>query len=137
MSRPKKILLVDDDRDFLESNRIMLEACGYEIQTAENGKEAIAAAVKMIPDLMILDVMMTYDTEGLDVAREVRTHPELNAMKILMVSGIAHLKKLEKMPKPDEQWLPVDRVLEKPIEPSTLMAELEKLLADKTQAERS
>mgnify|MGYP006303979667 CR=1 FL=1 len=122
------ILIVDDNEDFLESNRFMLEAFDYCVYTARDGKEAVSRALEVKPDLMILDIMMTYETEGFAVAREVRARPELRDMKILMVSGIASEKKLSGMPDPDRQWLPVERVLEKPIEPSALMAEIRKCM---------
>jgi CheY-like chemotaxis protein len=128
MSEVKTILLVDDDVDFVESNTVMLEAFGYRVISATDGSRALALASAEHPDLMILDIMMTYDTEGFDVAREVRSRPELRDMKILMVSGIVSEKKLGGMPKPDGQWLPVERVLEKPIDPPKLIAEVQRLL---------
>ncbi len=129
MAEQRTILLVDDDEEFTESNREMLEAFGYRVVTAPNGSEGIAAALRERPDLMVLDIMMTYDTEGLDVAREIRTHPELSGMKILLVSGIVREKKLGAMPQPDAQWLPVERTMEKPIDPPKFIAEIERLLA--------
>lgn len=127
---PKKVLLVDDDEGFVASNRDMLEVLGYEVGTASNGAEALEQAMRLKPDLMILDVMMTYDTEGFDVARKMRSIPELANMKILLVSGIVSAKNLPKAAQPDENWLPVERVLEKPIDPPKLIGEIEKLIGD-------
>jgi CheY-like chemotaxis protein len=128
MADQKTILLVDDDEEFTASNREMLEAFGYRVLTACNGTEGVATAQREQPDLMILDMMMTYDTEGLDVARAIRANQSLSSMKILMVSGIVSEKKLSAMPKPDPQWLPVERTLEKPIDPPRLIAEVQRLL---------
>ncbi|MBD3243685.1 MAG: response regulator [Chitinivibrionales bacterium] len=127
---PKKVLIVDDDEGFVASNRDMLEVLGYEVGTASNGAEALEQAMALKPDLMILDVMMTYDTEGFDVARKMRSIPELAGMKILLVSGIVSAKNLPKAAQPDEQWLPVERVLEKPIDPPKLIGEIEKLIGN-------
>ncbi len=127
---PKKVLIVDDDEGFVASNRDMLEVLGYEVATAANGAEALEQATTLKPDLMILDVMMTYDTEGFDVARKMRSIPELAGMKILLVSGIVSAKNLPRAAQPDEQWLPVERVLEKPIDPPKLIGEIEKLIGD-------
>jgi CheY-like chemotaxis protein len=128
MADQKTILLVDDDEEFTASNREMLEAFGYRVLTACNGAEGVATAQHERPDLMILDMMMTYDTEGLDVARAIRANQSLSSMKILIVSGIVSEKKLSAMPKPDPQWLPVERTLEKPIDPPRLIAEVQRLL---------
>ena len=64
-----KVLLVDDDVDFVEATKIVLESNGYEAATAYNGKEGIAKAKEAKPDAIILDVMMTHKTEGFDTAQ--------------------------------------------------------------------
>ena len=125
-----KILLIDDDEGFLESNRELLEAMEYDVRTASNGSDGFALALEYRPDLVILDVMMTYDTEGFDVARKIRSHPDLRNVKMLMVSGIVRDKKLTGPPKPDADWLPVDRILEKPIDPPKLLSEVKRLLLE-------
>lgn len=128
MTGVKTILIIDDDELFLESNREMLEAFGYRVCTAVNGTEGLALAKEHAPDLIILDIMMTYDTEGMDVARQIKQQPDTAATPIVMVSGIVSEKKLSAPPRPDREWLPVERVLEKPIAPRRLIAEVEKQL---------
>ena len=77
----KKVLIIDDDADFVESVENLLEARGYEVVSASNGKEGIEVAGKEKPNLIILDVMMTTKDEGFNVARklnemeEVKEHP--------------------------------------------------------------
>ena len=56
--RPKRILLVDDDQEIIESMRVALEAKGYEVLVARNGNEGLATAEQEDPDLVILDMMM-------------------------------------------------------------------------------
>ena len=128
MPEPKKILLVDDDKSFVESNTDLLEAYGYEIFSAYDGASGLETAIREHPDLMVLDVMMAHETEGFEIARKVREVPELNKMKVLLVSGITREKKLGYKLEPDSTWLPVDRVMEKPIDPARFIAEVEKLL---------
>jgi len=70
MGGAKRILIVDDDESFAESNRDLLEAYGCEVVTAKNGTDGLALAKQIRPDLMILDVMMTTETEGFEVARK-------------------------------------------------------------------
>jgi two-component system, OmpR family, alkaline phosphatase synthesis response regulator PhoP len=127
MATPKKrILIVDDDADWVESNRLLLESNGYEVLTACDGASGLARARKEHPDLMILDVMMATDTEGFEVSRKIPETPELRKMPILLVTGIRREKKLAFGFEPDPTWLPVTQVLEKPVEPKALLEEIKK-----------
>lgn len=127
MASPKKrILIVDDDIEYVESNKELLEASGYEVLTAHNGKDGLELAKKHKPDLMILDVMMATNTEGFEVARKVPHSPELKGMHILLVTGVRREMSLPFKVHPDETWLPVDKVFEKPINPQDLLDEIKK-----------
>jgi len=128
MSETKKILLVDDDKSFVESNTDLLEAYGYEICTAYDGASGFNIALREKPDLMVLDVMMAHETEGFEIAQKIRKEPELKNMKVLLVSGITRQMNLQYKLEPNDSWLPVDRVMEKPIDPARFIAEVEKLL---------
>lgn len=132
MSEPKKILLVDDDVSFVESNKDLLEACGYEIYTAHDGAAGLALAKEIKPDLMILDVMMATNTEGFEVARKIPQDPELRRIRVLLVTGVTKALNLPFGFEPDASWLPVERVLEKPIDPKRLISEVERILSQNT-----
>jgi len=67
----KRILLVDDEIDFLQLLKARLEANGYSVVTAMNGKEALEKFKREKPDALILDVMMP-EINGLEVLREIR-----------------------------------------------------------------
>jgi len=131
MSKPKKILLVDDDKAFVESNTDLLEAYDYKISVAYDGASGFETAMREHPDLMVLDVMMAHETEGFEIAQKTRKFPELKDMKILLVSGITRQTDFPRKLEPNNTWLPVDRVMEKPIDPARFIAEVEKLLEDK------
>ena len=127
MADPKRrILIVDDDIEYVESNKELLEAGGYEVLTAHDGKSGFELAKKEKPDLMILDVMMATKTEGFDVARKIPSSPELKEMQVLLVTGVRREMNLPFHVEPDDTWLPVDKVFEKPIEPQTLLDEIKK-----------
>jgi CheY-like chemotaxis protein len=128
MSTPKKILIVDDDREFAESNRDLLEAYGYEVHMAHDGASGLELARRLRPDVMILDVMMATDTEGFEIARKVPESPELKDTKVLLVTGIVKALHLPAGLRPDDTWLPVQRVLEKPIPPDRLVKEVNRIL---------
>ena len=120
----KRILLVDDDEDFVESNADLLEAEGYEVLCAYDGANGLELAKKEKPDLMLLDVMMARSTEGFDISRRVSQTPGLRDMKVLLVTGIAKAMHLPFQLFPDKRWLPVGRILEKPISPDRLLKEI-------------
>ena len=74
--RDIRILLVDDDPDILEIIAYNLKAVGYQISTAENGSKALKKAIKEIPNLIILDVMMP-EIDGIQACERLRAVPEL------------------------------------------------------------
>lgn len=68
----KKILIIDDDPDYVEATVTLLEAKGFTVASAENGAKGLASAKADPPDLIILDVMMTSNTEGFETARAIK-----------------------------------------------------------------
>ncbi len=137
MDESKKIIVVDDDVEFVESYRDLLEAHGYVVFAAHDGRSGFETACRERPDLMILDVMMGTATEGFEVARMVRNEPLLSEMKVLLVTGVSKAMDLPFRLEPDDSWLPVNRVLEKPILPKKLITEIEKALQCEAEPERN
>ena len=84
--RDIKILLVDDDADIIEIVQYNLLQEGYQIFTASNGKEAIAAAKKELPHLIIMDVMMPV-MDGMEACEQIRLLPELQNVIITFLSA--------------------------------------------------
>ena len=124
----KRILLVDDDQDFVASVSEWLKANGFDVTVALDGASGIEKARQLKPDLMILDVMMATDTEGIEVSRKIAEIPELRSMPVVLLTGIRKAKNLPFSLSPDENWLPVKIVIEKPVPPETLLKEIRKLL---------
>jgi CheY-like chemotaxis protein len=120
----KRILIVDDDRDLVQSIEDILST-QYDVLKAYNGTEGLELAKKERPDLMILDVMMDTDTEGFDVSRAIKDDPDLKGLKIIMLTAITSEKNLPFKFEPDDTWLPVATVLEKPLAPDALLKEVE------------
>jgi len=120
----KRILIVDDDEAFVESNMDLLETEGYEVLSACDGASGLELAKKEKPDLMILDVMMGWSTEGFDISRKISQTPRLRGMAVLLVTGIAKEMQWPFQLFPDEEWLPVDKILEKPVPPERLLQEI-------------
>ena len=128
MSEQTKVLLVDDDADFVESTSALLEAHNYSVVSAYDGKAGFQKAQDETPDLLLLDVMMSTKTEGFDVARQIARHEELKNMPVILLTGIRNDMNLPYGFEPDEEWLPVYTVMEKPVQPDKLINTIEELL---------
>lgn len=127
-AKKKRILLVDDDQDFVAATRGVLEGSGYEVATAPDGAKGFDLARKMKPNLMLLDVMMTTTTEGMDLSRKMHDTPECKGIPIIMLTGIRKAMDINFGFEPDETWLPVKAVLEKPVPPRKLLDEIAKYI---------
>ena len=127
-SDKKRILIVDDDKNFVKSVHDLLETEGYQVFEAYDGNEGLELARKERPDLMILDVMMSHNTEGFEVSRQITKFPELQDMYVIMLTGITKEMNLPFKFEPDETLLPVSTVLEKPVAPGELLKEIRERL---------
>lgn len=123
-----KILVVDDDVDFVNATSTLLRAKKYTVVSAPNGEEGYTKAKAEVPDLMLLDVMMTHDAEGFEIARRLKEDPATKAIPIIMITGIRKEKGLPFGFEPDDDWLPVKAVLEKPVKPDELLKKIEEML---------
>jgi len=83
-----KILLVEDDISLREVYTARLQAENFQISVASNGEEALATAVKEMPDLVILDVMMPR-ISGFDVLDILRSTPETAKVKVIMMTALS------------------------------------------------
>ncbi|MFI5368577.1 MAG: response regulator transcription factor [Spirochaetia bacterium] len=117
----KYILIVDDDKDVFESMKIVLEAEGYRVDWATNGSEALQKAKAAKPDLMILDVMMNSDDEGFQVTYKMKQDGELSCIPIVMVTSVGSRTGFSFDRARDEDFLPVNEFLEKPVDPRVLV----------------
>lgn len=129
------ILVVEDDLDIFEAVRIVLEARGFSVSRAKNRAETGAELERERPSLIILDVILDTETEGFQIAYDLRTPSRslyaCHDIPIIMMTAIGQLRGMHFSPEKDEAFLPVDVFLEKPVPPSVLMAEIERLLAAK------
>ncbi len=126
MKKKKHVLLVDDDADLVETYRIVLEKEGYRVTSACNGEEGLKKAQGEMPDLIVLDVMMSTHSEGFEVARELRRIARTKKIPILMLTSVNATVPFKF--EADETWLPVDRFVEKPLTPKSLIKEVSGML---------
>lgn len=114
-----KILIVDDDPDFVLVCRTILEEEGYEVGEAANGSIALKTIRQEPPDLVLLDVMMSTTLEGVDVSKEIESDPDLSGIPIVMVSSIATTEYA--MDFPDDEPIPIEAWISKPVQPAVLL----------------
>jgi len=124
----KKVLIVDDDIDFIEANKALLEDAGYNVTYALNGEDGLKAALNDRPNLIVLDVMMTTMGEGFDVARELRKNPDTKKIPLIMLTAINQKSGFPWKYDSDETWVPVDIFLEKPLKAGDLLQNVQRLL---------
>ena len=123
-----KILVVDDDADFVDATATLLRAKGYTVVSAPCGEDGYTKARSEKPDLLLLDVMMAHDSEGFEIARRLREDPATKTIAVIMITGIRKAMGLPFGFDPDEAWLPVRAVLEKPVKPEELLRKIEEAL---------
>ncbi len=124
-----KILIVDDDPDYVNVLKTILESEQYTVVTASDRTEGMEKIRAEKPDLTILDVMMSTWQDGFEMSRELKKDAEFKNMPVLMLTAVEQRSGIGfKSTAGDPTWLPVDAFLDKPVEPQVLLEEIKKLL---------
>ena len=123
-----KILIVDDDPDFVEYTRAVLEAADYRIVSAGNSDQGMLMVAREKPDLVVLDVIMSSVLDGLSLSQRMADDPELKHIPIVMVTSIANTDYLALFP--TDESIHIDAFLTKPIAPAELVRQIKRLLHD-------
>ena len=122
----KRILVVDDDPIFVKSTTAILEAHGYQVDSASNREEGLAKMNEQTPDLVLLDVMMDWVLDGVSISREMMAQRELRRIPVIMVTSIRGSEYRGVFPQ--DEYLHIDSWLNKPCPPDKLVAEVQKVL---------
>lgn len=121
-----KILVVDDDPDFVEITSIILENNGYDVVSASDSNEAIEKMRSEKPDLVLLDIMMSQPLDGVEVSKKMLEDDNLKKVPIIVVSSITDSPHLAEFP--SNEYLPLDDWITKPAQPEDLLAKINKYL---------
>lgn len=121
------ILVVDDDPDFVEYMRAVLESNEYRVTSAGNSEEGMLALLREKPDLVVLDVIMSSVLDGLSMSRQIAEDPNLNHVPVVMVTSIANTDYLALFP--TDESIHIDAFLTKPIAPAELLRQVQRLVA--------
>ena len=127
-----KIMIVDDDPDYINVVKTILEREQYTVVTAGDKTEGMEKIRTEKPDLAILDVMMNAWQDGFEMSRQLKKDPQFKNMPVLMLTAVENRTGIGfKSTAGDPTWLPVDVFLDKPVEPEVLLSEVKKLLSNK------
>jgi len=120
------LLVVDDDRDFVDVTRAILAKAGYGVNYASNGEEALKIMRQTKPDMVLLDVMMATPLEGVGVARQMAADPALKSIPIVMISSIDSSQYRSALP--DDMHIPIDAWINKPVDPDHMLKTIKRFL---------
>lgn len=128
----KKIYIIDDDRDIVESMSMVLEANGYEVTAQYNDENVTLNVSQYNPDLIILDVMFPENgSAGFEIARDLKRDNNLTNIPIIMLSAVnergIYLGRFTNQDI-DESWLPISIFLDKPVQPKELLLQVKSIL---------
>ncbi len=128
----KRILLVDDDPDFIEINRMILQANGYETDEASSTGEALEKIKANDYDLAIIDLIMEELDSGFSVAYGIRDSERTRNMPILMLTSAQEKTGFHFELSRDQEWMKVDDFAAKPLSATELLTRVQKLTGEKT-----
>ena len=127
MEKKAKILLVDDDIDFVESTKTVLESNSYEVIVALEGNEGLRKAHEEEPDLILLDIIMPVK-DGFTAAEQLKKDPQLRKIPTLMLTSFSARRGETAIPVSRGFALDVEDYIEKPVTPNELLARIEEHL---------
>ncbi len=124
MAKKANILLVDDDLDFVESTKTILESKPYEVIVAYEGDEGLRKARDQKPDLILLDIIMPVK-DGFTAAEQLKKDPQLSKIPILMLTSFSTKGPGTGISRGRGFELEAEDYIEKPVEPKVLLNKIE------------
>ncbi|MBL7140531.1 MAG: response regulator [Planctomycetes bacterium] len=124
----KTVLIIDDDPDLIAATQAVLEGAGYAVASSLDGTAGVERVRQGGIDCVLLDVMMVRDTEGFRVAQDLKGDPATAGIPIVMLTSVGQKTGFEFSPETDEDYLPVEAFLEKPVDPDRLLEVIEEAM---------
>jgi len=124
----KRILIVDDDRDYGDALRIVLENQGYTVTHVLNIREGQQAVKGERPDLIILDVMMDRHTDGFDFCYDLKHDEILRTIPVMMVTAVTEKTGFKFSPESDGEYLQAEAYVSKPIPVAELLSRVNRMI---------
>jgi two-component system alkaline phosphatase synthesis response regulator PhoP len=133
MSEKTKILLVDNDVDFIDLNKAVLENNGFDVVVAYSGAEGLDRVRFEQPDLVVLDLMMEKHDTGFGFAKAMKADPTTKNIPILMLTAVGSETGMDFSQELDGYWMKTDDYANKPLLPEDLVKKINELLARSAQ----
>ena len=129
MTAKKRLLIIDDDPDFVEGIKSILQTGEYEVDATYNPKDGFDALQSKHYDLLLLDIMMGRGAEGVMLARKMGSDPVLREIPVLIITGIREqIAYLVPGQAVHPHFVAVDELVEKPVEPGLLLDKVQSLI---------
>lgn len=116
----KKVLVVDDDPDFVDAVKSVIEDGGYEVDVAYDGKEGLEKVAQSRPDAIILDVMMPVMT-GHDACKKLKEDPATSNIPVILLTAVAQRVTSSTYTHRDMLETDAEDYIPKPVEPEVLL----------------
>lgn len=129
MSEKTKILLVDNDVDFIDLNKAVLENNGFDVVVAYSGAEGLDRVRFERPNLVVLDLMMEKHDTGFGFAKAMKADPTTKDTPILMLTAVGSETGMDFSQELDGYWMKTDDYANKPLLPEDLVKKIKELLA--------
>lgn len=120
MTEKKKILLIDDDPDFVEAVRVIIASGGYDVRVAYDGAEGLEAVAAEKPDLIVLDVMMPV-MNGHEACAKLKANPATAKIPIILLTAVADRVTTSTYTHRDMLESEAEDYMPKPVEPAELL----------------
>ena len=124
MSDKKLILLVDDDPDFVEAVKVIVESGGYEVQVAYDGEEGLEAVAANKPDLIVLDVMMPV-MNGHEACTKLKADDATKDIPVILLTAVADRVTTSTYTHRDMLESEAEDYMPKPVEPQELLERIQ------------
>ena len=126
--RVKKILLVDDDIDLLEQNKLLLESKGVEVFTAETGEDGIAKFEEVKPDAAVIDLIMEEHDSGFVVCHKLKKTETGKKIPVFILTSATYETgfKFSATTKEEQKWIKCDGLINKPVVIDDLISKINK-----------
>jgi two-component system alkaline phosphatase synthesis response regulator PhoP len=128
VKRERRILLIDDDRDFVEATCAVLESVPYDVDVAYGGDEGLLKVRQVQPDLILLDILMP-TKDGFQVYEVLKKDPDLARIPVVMLTSLPDVG-LKSPLGQKGVTLKAEDYIEKPVKPAELLKRLKKLLPE-------
>lgn len=129
MQDMKKVLIIDDNQDYVLAMKTFLTKNGFSVLTALDGKAGIELISQEAPDIILLDVMMESLYSGFDVCKYVRKDPGLKITPIIGISGLKDELGVKFDQERDSEYFSPDAFFDKPVDREALLKTINNLLS--------